>query len=196
MTDVELGTLREEIKILREFDDHRFAEAQARLDVRIDSHTTHHELEQQALKVALAANKDELQQLRVYLIALIDSNTRVGNERWINHNATHDLHSSSHDREHELAQLAIDKVAETNASHFEALNQARGRANDERLTFATRDQLEDKLAAVTTRLGLLERQGAANTGRDHGFNVVWVGVLGALGLMLGIGGIVISLVRG
>lgn len=82
-----------------------------------------------------------------------------------NSNEVQRSHAQAHQREHAMAQVAIDKAERTATERFENLNEARGRAADERVTFASRTEVVDKVEAITGRLDALDRVSASTTER-------------------------------
>lgn len=120
------------------------------------------------------------------------------------------IHAESHAREHQLAKEAVDKAAEAYSVRFESLNEARSRSQDERASFATRDQLDDKTSSINARVDVLDKQigtliervssGAGNLsriealekelvglrGRDRGVGLVWGVAIAAFGAVVAV----------
>jgi len=153
-------------------------------------------LEHEKLHQAHSLAHDEQHAARLLYDASIDSGNKTAIERAETTLREQTLlQASAHAREHELQQRATDamsalrqkaveEVKETNAARFEALNEARGRANDERLAYATRIQVDDKFDAQAARIDAIERQFATMSGRDRGINLAWTVALGAIGLLV------------
>lgn len=142
-------------------------------------HAEKHELEQKAFKLALRSANGESHRERRALDRLLS-------ERWGHHMRLHKMQRRFHGREHDLVQRAIDLAAANEKEHFAELNQARERSADERNTFATKDQLGDKLSAIDARLQLIERALAQTTGRDRGFSQSWAILIAAVVLAVGV----------
>lgn len=147
-----------------------------------------------------------------------DQNQQAINRAEVTMRETAALHAVAHEREHQLAKEAVDKAHNADAVRFESLNEAKARSQDERATFATRDQLDDKVSAVTARLDVLDRGAAGQAdakallqtnasrieamekelatmrGRDKGIGLVW-GVGGAVvGMALAAIGLAVRLI--
>lgn len=103
------------------------------------------------------------------------------------HAVSHQEHQAAHDREHSLAQKAIDTAAELAKENKADANEWRDAMSDRERTFARADAIEQLSKDVYRRLGLLEKQanqanGALNVARFVGFGgfitglgaIVWV----------------------
>lgn len=127
--------------------------------------------------------------------------------------------TESHRREHEQQQIAIDKAETAYDVRFEGLNEARARAIEERNTFATRNQLDDKVSALADRLVAAERTAAAinerlntiigmsarintieaaqalQSGRDKGIGATWGVLVSVAGFALALGALLHTIIK-
>lgn len=65
---------------------------------------------------------------------------------------TEERHHANHDREHQLAQLAIDKAEQSIREKLAAMNEFRDALNDQSATMARRDQLDGAIAKISDSL--------------------------------------------
>jgi hypothetical protein len=90
-----------------------------------------------------------------------------------------------------IAMTASEKAvvkAETAAEkRFESVNEFRGQLTDQAATFMPRAEAEQRLAQVERRLSALEVAQSSFGGRSVGVNASWA-------MMLGLGGLIITLV--
>jgi hypothetical protein len=95
-------------------------------------------------------------------IAQHEAMQRREDEHWDSHLRAHAITTDAHRAEHELVQLAVEKAEAAVNLRLEALNGAHARSTDERATYATRDQVEDRTGALGARVNSLEAR-ARNT---------------------------------
>jgi len=85
-----------------------------------------------------------------------ESMQRREDEHWASHLRAHEIVADAHRAEHALVQLAVEKAEVSVGLRLEALNGAHARSSDERATYATRDQVDDRTSALSARVAALE----------------------------------------
>lgn len=121
------------------------------------------------------------------------------------------IHETAHAREHEMAQMAIDRAASASETRFASVNEFRQTLTDQAAGFATKEGLSGQvnaiidrltstekalalnaermntMASLGPRLSVIETMLAQQSGRDHGVGLTWGVLVTVAGVALALG---------
>jgi len=170
-------------------------ERSAKVDQRFIDNEKYYESKFKALEALLTNNLEAERRGRVR--ADTDATAHVEArilelEKFINANLT----SEKEARTIALATAkdAIDKSDKSVEIHFASVNEFRQSLSDQTTKFPSRLEVDVKFNAVNDKLASLEKLADQNAGKAEGINAVWVVLLGAIGMVIEVGTLVLLVV--
>jgi hypothetical protein len=91
------------------------------------------------------------------------------------------------------AEKAVAKAEAAAERRFESVNEFRAQLADQASSFMPRTEAEQRITAMSEKIDLLRDFAASSGGRSAGLSAGWSYLAGALGLLVGMVGLILSL---
>lgn len=93
------------------------------------------------------------------------------------------------------ADKAVGKAEAANEKRFDGVNEFRAALTDQTAHFMPRPEVESRFSAMSEKLNTAIQRAAVDDGRVKGMASAWAVFLAVAGLTIGVGGVILSILR-